>query len=54
MVRAQSAPFIDWHRGRLPWSRALRTGRIQVHGNRAIAAQLPRWNRHEPTIAITT
>jgi DNA-binding HxlR family transcriptional regulator len=53
-VHATSAAFIDWHRGRLPWSRALRSGQIQVHGNRGIAAQLPQWNRHEPTIAITT
>ena len=52
-VHAQSAAFIDWHRGRLPWNRALRSGQIQVHGNRAIAAQLPRWNRHQPTTAVT-
>jgi SCP-2 sterol transfer family len=46
-VHAESAAFIDWHRGRLPWNQALRSGRIEVHGDRRVAAQLPNWNLHE-------
>lgn len=50
-VHAESAAFIDWHRGRLSWARALRSGRIEVHGDREVARQLPDWNRYEPTLA---
>jgi DNA-binding HxlR family transcriptional regulator len=48
-VHAESAAFIDWHRGRLSWNQALRSGRIEVHGDRRVAAQLPNWNLHEST-----
>jgi len=51
LVRSESRAFIDWHRGSLSWHQALRSGRIEVHGNRAIAGRLPRWNLHEPRIA---
>ncbi|MEE4024789.1 helix-turn-helix domain-containing protein [Gordonia sp. PKS22-38] len=44
-VIADSAAFIAWHRGQLPWSRALSTGRIRVMGDRSVTAVLPRWNR---------
>ncbi|MEQ6903441.1 helix-turn-helix domain-containing protein [Nocardioides sp. YIM 152588] len=50
-VEADSAAFIDWHRGRLPWGRALRSGRIAVHGDRRVARDLPRWNAHAPRVA---
>jgi len=49
-VRAESAAFVDWHRGALPWGRALRSGRIEVHGDRRLAGLLPGWNVHEPRI----
>ena len=51
-VRAESRAFIDWHRGALPWARALRTGRIEVDGDRRIARLLPSWNVHEPRTAV--
>lgn len=54
LVRAESAAFIDWHRGALPWHRALRTGRIGVSGDRQLARQLPTWNLREPRIARAT
>ncbi len=49
-VVAESAAFLDWHRGRLSWVGALRAGRIVVTGDRAVAASLPRWNLHEPRL----
>jgi DNA-binding HxlR family transcriptional regulator len=49
-VRAESAAFVDWHRGALSWSHALRSGRVEVHGDPAVASQLPRWNVHEPRV----
>lgn len=45
-VRAESAAFVDWHRGALPWGHALRSGRIEVHGDRRVAGLLPTWNVH--------
>ena len=46
-VVAESLAFVDWHRGELEWSDALRSDRIQVTGDRAIARSLPTWNlRH--------
>jgi DNA-binding HxlR family transcriptional regulator len=51
-VRAESAAFVDWHRGRLAWHRALRTGRVEVLGDRAVARQLPTWNLREPRLEI--
>lgn len=49
-VRAESAAFVDWHRGALPWGRALQAGRIEVHGDVEVSAMLPRWNVHEPRL----
>jgi DNA-binding HxlR family transcriptional regulator len=49
-VVAESQAFIEWHRGRLPWSRALLSGRIRVIGQREIAAAIPTWNRHAPVM----
>jgi DNA-binding HxlR family transcriptional regulator len=50
-VRAESAAFVAWHRGRLPWRSALRSGRIEVSGDRALRSSLPRWNLREPQVA---
>ncbi len=47
-VEAQTRAFLDWHRGLLPWSRALRAQRITVSGDRAIARALPTWNALAP------
>ncbi|MXP21744.1 transcriptional regulator [Gordonia sp. HNM0687] len=47
-VRAESAAFIDWHRGALSWRSAIRSGRIAIHGDRALARALPTWNTREP------
>lgn len=49
-VTAESLAFVDWHRGRLAWGDALRSGRIEVTGDREIARQVPRWNMHEPAL----
>jgi hypothetical protein len=47
---ARSRAFVDWHRGVLPWSQAVRSGAITVHGRRAIVRALPTWNLSEPHI----
>jgi DNA-binding HxlR family transcriptional regulator len=44
-VVAESAAFVDWHRGALSWARALRSGRITVTGRSGVVRSLPRWNR---------
>jgi DNA-binding HxlR family transcriptional regulator len=49
-VEAESAALVDWHRGRLSWTGALRSGRITVTGDRRIASALPRWNLREPRL----
>jgi len=50
VVTAESAAFVDWHRGRLSWAQALRSGRIRVDGSRQVARRLPTWNLREPRI----
>lgn len=50
-VVARSASFVDWHRGVLPWSRAVRSGEITVTGNRSLARALPTWNTRTPILA---
>lgn len=50
-VDAESAAFIDWHRGRLSWPAALRSGRITVTGNRDLCRALPRWNLRRPRLS---
>lgn len=49
-VVAESRAFVDWHRGMLPWSRALRTGRIKVSGELGLTRALPAWNLHSPQL----
>ncbi|HEX6285925.1 MAG TPA: helix-turn-helix domain-containing protein [Acidimicrobiia bacterium] len=53
-VTAESLAFVDWHRGRLDWPDALRSGRINVMGNRNMARGLPSWNTHEPLVREET
>jgi DNA-binding HxlR family transcriptional regulator len=49
-VVARSRAFVDWHRGILSWSEAVRSGAITVHGRRAIVRALPAWNVGEPHV----
>jgi DNA-binding HxlR family transcriptional regulator len=49
-VEAESAAFVDWHRGRLSWASAVRSGRMVVAGDRRLASALPRWNLREPRL----
>lgn len=48
-IVARSRAFVDWHRGVLPWSDALRAGTITVSGQRRIVRALPGWNLGRPT-----
>jgi DNA-binding HxlR family transcriptional regulator len=50
-VEAKTQPFLDWHRGVLPWANALRTRGITIRGDRTMAAQLPTWNSLKPSWA---
>lgn len=50
-VVAESAAFVDWHRGVLPWSHAVRRGAIVVEGDRGLVRMFPRWNTREPLLA---
>lgn len=52
-VAAESLAFVEWHRGRLDWLEALRTGRIEVTGRRDVARALPEWNLHKPSMQPT-
>jgi DNA-binding HxlR family transcriptional regulator len=47
-VVAASRAFIDWHRGVLTWSDAIRSGAISIRGRRTIVRAFPTWNRHVP------
>ncbi len=47
-VEAESAAFVDWHRGALSWSSARRDGRISVIGPLHLARALATWNLHAP------
>lgn len=53
-VVAGSRAFIDWHRGVLEWSDAVRSGAITISGERAIVRSFPRWNRHAPLLEVGT
>jgi DNA-binding HxlR family transcriptional regulator len=50
IVVAESAAFIDWHRGALSWTRAVRSERITVTGRRTVVRALPRWNTRRPSL----
>ncbi|WP_460714934.1 winged helix-turn-helix transcriptional regulator [Nocardioides dilutus] len=45
LVVAESGAFVDWYRGALSWSSALRSGRISVSGRPDVVRTLPFWNR---------
>jgi hypothetical protein len=48
VVVNEPVAFARWHLGELDWSRALRSGWIEVHGSSALARALPTWHRdHE-------
>ena len=47
-IEAESLAFVDWHRGALPWSHAIRDGRITATGSTALTRSLPTWNLHAP------
>lgn len=47
-VEARSIAFVDWHRGAISWSQALRDGAITVTGSRHLSRALPDWNLHAP------
>lgn len=49
-VVAASRSFIDWHRGVLSWSAAVRSGAIRIQGRRTIVRSFPHWNRHRPVV----
>lgn len=53
-VNADSAAFVDWHRGVLAWDDALRSGAIRITGPRHITRALPRWNTHRPSLPDPT
>jgi hypothetical protein len=48
VVEARSVAFVDWHRGALSWSAALRAGGIKVEGSSRLARSIPTWNLHAP------
>lgn len=45
IVNAESKALAEWHLGRIEWTDALRTDRIQVSGSPRLARRLPTWNR---------
>lgn len=47
-VTARSIPFVEWHRGVVSWTAALRAGDITVTGARALARSIASWNLHAP------
>ena len=46
-VVADSAAFVDWHRGARSWTNVLRSGDVVVNGARDVARALPTWNTHD-------
>ena len=47
-VEAESAAFVDWHRGALSWAAARRTGSITVTGPARLARSAPRLESPRP------
>ena len=45
IVTAENLALAEWHLGRVPWSEAIRSGRIRVAGPTRLARDLPTWNR---------
>ena len=52
-VVATSRGFIDWHRGVLSWSGAVRSGAIRIQGRPSVVRSFPHWNRHRPVVEAT-
>ncbi|MGH1493796.1 MAG: winged helix-turn-helix transcriptional regulator [Acidimicrobiales bacterium] len=50
-VLARSGGFVDWHRGVLSWSKAVRSGDITITGNPSLVRAFPAWNTRTPTLA---
>lgn len=50
-VSAVSTAFVDWHRGARSWTDVIRSGEIEVVGDRRLAGTLPSWNLREPQLA---
>ncbi|CAN5424434.1 winged helix-turn-helix transcriptional regulator [soil metagenome] len=48
VVMGESTALAEWHCGKLDWSEALRSRRLQVQGPRELARGLPTWNRRAP------
>jgi DNA-binding HxlR family transcriptional regulator len=46
-VVADSAAFVDWHRGARSWTNMLRSGDVVLNGARDVARALPTWNTHD-------
>ena len=53
VVEADSAAFVDWHRGALSWTAAQRDGRVVVTGPRHLTRSLATWNLHAPVAPRT-
>lgn len=51
-VTAESLAFVLWHSGDLDWGEAVRTRRMRVSGDRALARALPAWNTHVPAMMV--
>ncbi|MEM9651018.1 MAG: helix-turn-helix domain-containing protein [Actinomycetota bacterium] len=49
-VEARSGPFVDWHRGVLPWSQLHKQGAITLTGDPKLVKAFPRWNTREPVL----
>lgn len=49
-VVAESAAFVDWHRGELGWADAIGDGRITVVGPRDLVRGFPAWNTRAPRL----
>lgn len=45
VVTAESKALAEWHLGRIEWTDAVRSERIQVSGPQRLARVLPTWNR---------
>ena len=49
-VVAESAAFIDWHRGVRSWDDVCRSDAVQIRGRRSIVRAFPTWNLREPRL----
>jgi DNA-binding HxlR family transcriptional regulator len=45
VVTTQARVLTEWHLGHVDWASAVRSGRIQLSGSRALARALPTWHR---------